>query len=150
MANRDLPPARGLYDPRFEHDACGVGFVVDMQGRKTRTLVDRALTALCNLNHRGAAGAEPDTGDGAGILVQMPDALYRAVLPFELPADGAYATGIAFIPKDDVEGIATKVEKVLADEGFSVLGWRDVPIGAEVPGASAREVMPAFKQVFVT
>ena len=73
MPNRDLPPAQGLYDPRFEHDSCGVGFVVDMQGRKSRTLIDQALSALCNLNHRGAAGAEPDTGDGAGILVQMPD-----------------------------------------------------------------------------
>ena len=150
MANRDLPPAQGLYDPRFEHDACGVGFVVDMQGRRSRALVDHALAALCNLNHRGAAGAEPDTGDGAGILVQMPDTLYRAVLPFELPAAGSYATGIAFIPKDDVEGTVTKVEKVLADEGFSVLGWRDVPVDADVPGVSAREVMPAFHQVFVT
>ena len=98
MVNRDLPPPQGLYDPRFEHDSCGVGFVVDMQGRKSRHLVDQALAALCNLNHRGAAGAEPDTGDGAGVLVQIPDTLYRAVVPFELPAAGEYATGIAFLP----------------------------------------------------
>src|SRR5688572_16540988 len=112
MVRRDLPEAQGLYDPRFEHDACGVGFVVDMKGRKSRALVDQALTALCNLNHRGAAGAEPDTGDGAGILVQMPDALYRAVVPFDLPQVGSYATGIAFIPTDDVTGTIDEVEKV--------------------------------------
>src|SRR5262245_22509977 len=85
MPNRDLPPAQGLYDPRFEHDSCGVGFVVDMRGRKSRQIIDLALGAVCNLNHRGAAGAEPDTGDGAGILVQLPDGLYRAVVPFDLP-----------------------------------------------------------------
>jgi glutamate synthase (NADPH/NADH) large chain len=149
MVNRDLPPAQGLYDPRFEHDSCGVGFVVDMKGRASRALVDRALAALCNLNHRGAAGAEPDTGDGAGILVQPPDRLYRAVLPFELPPAGAYATGIAFLPRDDADATVAAVEKILDDEGFTVLGWRDVPIAADVPGASARAVLPAFRQVFV-
>ena len=150
MPNRDLPPAQGLYDPRFEHDSCGVGFVVDMQGRKSRTLIDQALSALCNLNHRGAAGAEPDTGDGAGILVQVPDRLYRAVVPFELPPVGEYATGIAFLPSDDADAAAKGVDKVLADEGFTVIGWRELPVAADVPGASAREVLPAFRQVFAT
>jgi glutamate synthase (NADPH/NADH) large chain len=150
MVNRDLPPAQGLYDPRFEHDSCGVGFVVDMRGRKSRALVDRALHALCNLNHRGAAGAEPDTGDGAGVLVQLPDRLYREVVDFALPVAGEYASGIAFLPRDDPDAAATKVDKLFRDEGFTVLGWRDVPIEAGVPGASARAVLPAFRQVFVS
>ena len=144
FSNPDLPAAQGLYDPRFEHDSCGVGFVVDMQGRKSNAILTQALTAVCCLNHRGAAGAEADTGDGAGVTIQTPDTFYRAVVPFELPAAGAYATGIAFLPVDDVDGAVRAVEKVLIDEGFSVLGWRDVPVDADVPGKSAREVMPAF------
>jgi glutamate synthase (NADPH/NADH) large chain len=146
MPERELPP---LYDPRFEHDSCGVGFVVDMRGRKRHDIVEQALTAVCCLNHRGAAGAEPDTGDGAGILVQVPDALYRATVGFELPPAGAYATGIAFLPPDRVDAVGDDIGKVLADEGFEVLGWRDVPIDASQPGASARADMPAFGQVFV-
>ncbi len=146
MAERELPP---LYDPRFEHDACGVGFVVDMKGRKSHTIVDQALTAVCCLNHRGAAGAEPDTGDGAGILIQTPDRFYRETLGFELPAAGAYATGIAFLPPDTAQRTQDDVAKVLADEGFDVLGWREVPVDETQPGASARELMPHFAQVFV-
>ncbi|HVJ96655.1 MAG TPA: glutamate synthase central domain-containing protein, partial [Acidimicrobiia bacterium] len=146
LARRDLPP---LYDPRFEHDACGVGFVVDILGRASHDIVEQALTAVCCLNHRGAAGAEPDTGDGAGILIQTPDAFYRAVVDFDLPARGAYATGIAFLPPDQVAATKDAIGKVLADEGFAVLGWRTVPVNADTPGASAREVMPAFEQVFV-
>jgi glutamate synthase (NADPH/NADH) large chain len=149
MAYRGMPPAQGLYDPRFEHDACGVGFVVDMHGRATRQLIDQALSSLCNLNHRGAAGAEPDTGDGAGILIQMPDRFLRAVVPFALPPVGSYATGIAFLPADEPDSCAEEVDKVLRDEGFNVLGWREVPVDLSVPGASAREVAPAFRQVFV-
>ncbi len=146
MAERDLPP---LYDPRFEHDACGVGFVVDMKGRKSHAIVDQALSAVCNLNHRGAAGAEPDTGDGAGILIQMPDRFLRAVASIDLPPVGHYATGIAFLPTGATDAVADAVAKVFADEGFAVLGWREVPVVAEVPGASARAEMPAFRQVFV-
>ena len=108
-----------------------------------------ALASLCHLNHRGAAGAEPDTGDGAGILVQMPDAFYRAVLPFELPPVGSYATGIAFVPPETAAKTQDEIEKVLVDEGFTVLGWREIPIDPMVPGTSAREVMPTFRQVFV-
>ncbi len=147
--NPDLPRARGLYDPRFEHDSCGVGFVVDMKGRRSNAILTQALTAVCCLNHRGAAGAEPDTGDGAGVLIQTPDSFYRAVVPFDLPPAGAYATGIAFLPVDHVDAAARAVEKVMIDEGFEVLGWRDVPVDAAVPGKSAREVMPAFRQVFL-
>ncbi|HET9728173.1 MAG TPA: glutamate synthase large subunit [Acidimicrobiia bacterium] len=147
MADRELPP---LYDPRFEHDSCGVGFVVDMRGRKRHDIVEQALTAVCCLNHRGAAGAEPDTGDGAGMLVQTPDRYYRAVVPFELPPAGAYATGIAFLPADKLDETRDSVDKVLADEGFAVLGWRDVPVDAACPGKSARDQMPAFHQVFAS
>jgi glutamate synthase domain-containing protein 2/glutamate synthase domain-containing protein 1/glutamate synthase domain-containing protein 3 len=147
MIERELPP---LYDPRFEHDACGVGFVVDMKGRKSHDIVEQALTAVCCLNHRGAAGAEPDTGDGAGILVQTPDRYYREVVGFTLPPAGRYATGIAFLPVDRADQVRDEIDKVLADEGFEVLGWRPVPVDASQPGASARAVMPAFQQVFVT
>ncbi|HTK16175.1 MAG TPA: glutamate synthase large subunit [Acidimicrobiia bacterium] len=150
MRNRDLPEKQGLYDPRFEHDSCGVGFVVDMTGRKSNAILQQALTAVCCLNHRGAAGAEPDTGDGAGVTIQLPDAFFRAVVPFDLPPLGQYATGIAFLPTEDSDRVVRAVEKVLLDEGFSVLGWRDVPVDAGVPGKSAREVMPVFRQIFVS
>ncbi len=149
---RDLPEAHGLYDPRFEHDACGVGFVVDMQGRKSRKLVEQAFQSLCNLDHRGAAGAEVDTGDGAGVLIQVPDKFLRAVVDFDLPAVGAYATGMAFVPIDanacsaSIDGI----NKIFRDEGFDVLGWRDVPVDATVPGKTAADAMPAFRQVFIS
>ena len=93
------PPVRqGPYDPAFEHDACGVAFVVDLKGRRSHEMVQLGVSALCNLEHRGASGAEPDTGDGAGILIQVPDEFFRAVAGFELPEAGAYATGIAFLP----------------------------------------------------
>src|SRR4051812_47069107 len=143
------PRAQGLYDPRFEHDSCGVGFVVDMKGRKSNAILEQALTAVCCLNHRGAAGAESDTGVGAGVTIQTPDAFFRAIVPFELPRAGSYATGIAFLPVEDPDGAGRAVEKVMIEEGFDVLGWRDVPVDGDVPGKSAREVMPVFRQLFV-
>src|SRR5258708_31642121 len=96
-----LPPGpQGLYDPAFEHDSCGVSFVVDIKGRRSHSIVELGLTALCNLAHRGASGAEVNTGDGAGILIQVPDRFLRAVVDFDLPPAGAYATAIAFLPID--------------------------------------------------
>ena len=95
-----VPSARGLYDPRYESDSCGVAFVADLQGRASHTIVAHALTALHNLDHRGAAGAEPSSGDGAGITVQVPDAFLRDVSGMQLPPAGAYATGIVFLPVD--------------------------------------------------
>ncbi len=92
------PTPVGLYQPQFEHDACGVSFVVDMHGRRSHDLVQMGLDSLCHLEHRGASGAEVNTGDGAGILLQVPDRFYRAVVGFELPEAGAYATGIGFLP----------------------------------------------------
>ncbi len=95
----NLPAPQGLYDPAFEHDACGVAFVVDMHGRKTHEMVRRGLQSLCNLDHRGATNAEDNVGDGAGILTQIPDRLFREACGFDLPADGSYAVGIAFLPR---------------------------------------------------
>ncbi|HVU93192.1 MAG TPA: glutamate synthase central domain-containing protein, partial [Jatrophihabitans sp.] len=146
-----VPQAQGLYDPAFEHDACGVAFVADLGGRVSHRLVEQALTALHNLDHRGAAGAEPSSGDGAGITVQVPDAFLRAVAGFELPAAGAYAVGNAFLPDDDA-GAARAVElveAVAAEENLTVLGWRDLPTRTGDLGPTARSVMPRFRQLFV-
>src|SRR3954464_9850824 len=120
-----VPSAHGLYDPANDKDACGVAFVADARGRSSREIVAAGLTALHNLDHRGAAGAEPNSGDGAGILTQIPDALLRAEVDFELPPVGEYAVGIAFLPADDTER-AQRVEDVARlaeEEGLTVLGW---------------------------
>ena len=146
-----MPPAQGLYDPAFEHDACGVAFVVDMHGRRSHRLVEQAITALVHLDHRGASGAETNTGDGAGILIQVPDRFYRETVDFELPDSGRYATGIAFLPGDDAavsEGVEA-VDKIMASEGLDVLGWRDVPVVPTSLGSGARAAMPTFRQIFV-
>ena len=148
--NPDLPKAHGLYDPRFEHDACGVSFVANIKGVRSREIVTLGLTALTNMEHRGATGAEPDTGDGAGILIQVPDAFVRAVSGIQLPAAGAYATGIAFLPQAaaDADRAAATVDAITKEEGLRPLGWRDVPVNPDCLGASARAVMPTFRQFF--
>jgi glutamate synthase (NADPH/NADH) large chain len=145
------PAKQGMYDPRYEHDACGVGFVATLTGEASHDLVEQALTVLKNLEHRGATGSDPDTGDGAGILVQVPDAFLRAHVPFALPEPGAYAVGIAFLPPDPAEAdaAATRIEVMAAEEGLTVLGWREVPVAPQLLGSGAREVMPAFRQLFV-
>src|SRR5262245_4777780 len=146
-----LPPASGLYDPRFEHDACGVSFVVDVKGRVSRDIVDTALGALCNLDHRGASGAEVNTGDGAGMLVQVPDTFLRAVAGFELPPPGHYGVGLAFLPLDgtDAEKAMAHIEQIVDEEGLRVLGWRRVPVDDSMIGPTARSVIPSFSQLFV-
>ncbi|SDL11777.1 glutamate synthase (NADPH/NADH) large chain [Nonomuraea maritima] len=151
-AHLGLPEPQGLYHPANEHDACGVAMVADVAGRRDHGILVKALTALCNLDHRGAKGSEPDTGDGAGILTQIPDAFYRAIVPFALPAAGSYATGIAFLPADDETRAAAvrQVEQIAAEEGLAVLGWREVPVDRELPGPSARAAMPHFAQLFVS
>ena len=142
----------GLYNPAYEHDSCGVAMVVDMHGRRTRDIVEKAITALLNLEHRGAQGAEPHTGDGAGILIQVPDEFLRAVVDFDLPPEGSYATGIAFLPQSSKDAMAAcaAVEKIVEAEGLQVLGWRDVPTDESSLGALARDAMPTFRQVFIT
>ncbi|WP_280871884.1 glutamate synthase large subunit [Streptomyces sp. MJP52] len=144
------PAAQGLYDPRDEHDACGVGFVANLTGEASHTLVDQALTVLRNLEHRGATGSEPDSGDGAGILSQVPDAFLREVAGFELPEAGRYAVGIAFLPQDGADEAVARIDAIAAEENLTVLGWREVPVAPGLLGATARSTMPAFRQVFVT
>jgi glutamate synthase (NADPH) large chain len=146
-----VPGPQGLYDPANEHDACGVGMVADLAGRKTHDIVQKALTVLRNLDHRGAKGAEPDDGDGAGILTQIPDELFREVCDFTLPPAGAYAAGIAFLPTDDAERSATveTIAALAAEEGLTVLGWREMPYDADFCGPTARGVMPYFAQLFL-
>ncbi|WP_248582091.1 glutamate synthase large subunit [Nocardioides sp. InS609-2] len=147
-----FPAPQGLYDGRHEHDACGVAFVATLTGVASHDIVAKALTALRNLDHRGAAGAEVNSGDGAGILMQVPDAFLRAVVDFELPAHHSYAVGTAFIP-GDAETVAKtrqRIEEIAGEEGLAVLGWREVPVEPSILGATARGVMPAFVQLFVS
>ncbi|GAB2792895.1 glutamate synthase large subunit [Streptomyces daliensis] len=141
-----------MYDPRYEHDACGVGFVATLTGEASHDLVERALTVLRNLEHRGATGSDPDTGDGAGILLQVPDAFLRETVSFALPEAGSYAVGIAFLPNDETEAAAavSEIETLAAEEGLDVLGWRDVPVAPQLLGAGARETMPSLRQLFVS
>ena len=142
-----FPAAQGLYNPANEHDACGVAMVATLNKIATHDIVAQALTALRNLEHRGAAGAEPDSGDGAGILIRIPDAFYRAVTSFDLPAEGSYATGIAFIQQGfDPTSL---IQKLAKNENLVVIGWRDVPTNPSSVGSTARSVMPIFKQLFV-
>ncbi len=147
-------PAEGLYDPAFEHDACGVAFVATLTGEASHDIVQKALTALRNLDHRGAAGAEPNSGDGAGILMQIPDEFLREVAAdagFEIPGRGAYAVGTAFLPgdDDDVAKARRRIEELAEEEGLTVLGWRDVPVQPDTLGSTARSVMPSFSQLFL-
>jgi len=149
-----LPPAQGLYDPANEHDACGVGFVVNMHGRKSHQIVRQGLEVLENLTHRGACGCDPLTGDGAGILMQMPHEFFAAVTPqagITLPAPGDWAVGNVFLPpsEGDRETAEQFFEKVCREEGLEFLGWRNVPTDNRSIGGTAREVEPVVRQAFV-
>lgn len=146
-----FPPSQGLYDPRHEKDACGVAMVATLTGEASHDIVAKALTALRNLDHRGAAGAEVNSGDGAGILMQVPDAFLRDVVDFELPPARAYAVGTAFLPgdADAVAKTRQRIEEIADEEGLTVLGWRELPVDDATLGATARSVMPSFAQVFV-
>ncbi len=155
-----LSEPHGLYDPALEHDSCGVAAIVDIHGRASHRIVADAIVALRNLAHRGAAGADPDVGDGAGLLIQIPDRLLRAEAAFDLPTRDtagepgqAYATGIAFLPTDPALRARAKalVENVVTDEHLTLLGWRTVPTEpfASGLGQAARDAMPAFEQVFI-
>ncbi|HZP16003.1 MAG TPA: glutamate synthase subunit alpha, partial [Nocardioides sp.] len=145
------PTSQGLYDPANEKDACGVAFVATLTGVASHEIVEKGVAALVNLDHRGAAGAEANSGDGAGILVQVPDAFLREVVDFDLPAAGAYAVGTAFLPGDaaQVASAVEVIEKIAVDEGLTVLGWREVPVETETLGATALAAMPTFRQIFV-
>ena len=151
LQNGRIPAAQGLYDPRFEHDSCGVNFVCNLRGEASHEIVQMGIDALCTLQHRGAIGAEKNTGDGAGILMQIPDKLYRDSLPFDLPAKNQYATGIAFLPHDvkQAERALKQLEKLAEEEDLVIIGWREVPIEPSDIGMSAKEAMPYMKQIFV-
>src|SRR5215467_8170826 len=149
-----LPPKQGLYDPQFEHDACGVGFVVDIAGRKSNEIVRRSLQVLVNLQHRGAKGCEANTGDGAGILLQIPHDFLKAEckkLGFNLPTPGNYGVGMVCMPRDSHSQQWAKeiIEAAIVRAGQKLLGWRNVPTNNSPIGESAKAVEPAFKQVFI-
>ncbi|MDR1534070.1 MAG: glutamate synthase large subunit [Planctomycetota bacterium] len=140
----------GLYDPAFEHDACGVGFVCRLDGRESREVVRLGLSALCNLSHRGAAGADSDTGDGAGIIAGIPDAFFRRSVDFPLPEAGGYGVGMLFLPPgEEGKSLIASLERTAAAEGWRLLGWRTVPVRPEQLGRAAAAVRPDIRQVFV-
>jgi len=150
-ASGAYPPQQGMYNPRFEKDACGLAMVATLRGEAGHDIVALALEALRNLEHRGAVGSDAGTGDGAGILVQMPDRFFREVLPFELPPVGEYAAGIAFLPTDRMarEKQKRQIERIAAVENLHVLGWREVPVDETHLGRLAHEALPALEQLFV-
>ncbi|HZJ15214.1 MAG TPA: glutamate synthase large subunit [Chthoniobacteraceae bacterium] len=154
MKNQGQPGKQGLYDPQFEHDSCGVGFVVHMKGTKSHEIVQQALTILVNLDHRGACGCEANTGDGAGILMQVPDKFLRKVTSasgFVLPDAGRYGVGMVYTSPDAVVRAKSQArfEKIVAEEGSRVLGWRDVPVDNSMIGDTAKKSEPFMRQVFI-
>ena len=151
MLKNNLPAAQGLYDPAFEHDACGVAMVATLKDGPQHEIVQRALRALENMEHRGATGAEPDSGDGAGILIRIPDEFFRSVLDFKLPEFGKYVAGMAFIESGaDVKVIKDQIDKLAKEENLQILGWREVPMNPKSLGKTAVSVMPRFEQLFLT
>jgi glutamate synthase (NADPH) large chain len=150
-----FPPAQGLYDPRQERDACGIGFVCHVNGRKSHDIIEKGIQVLVNLTHRGACGCDPETGDGAGVLIQIPHKFFVrecARLGFTLPAAGEYGVGMTFLPVEPAarlqcEGI---VERIAREEGLTVLGWRDTPIDGSAIGRVARNSQPYIEQVFLS
>ena len=154
MRFSNVPPQQGLYHPAYEHESCGIGFVVDIRGRKSRKLIDDALSVLAHLNHRGARGAEPDTGDGAGVLLQIPHAALRLLARqsgIELPEAGAYGVGACFLPRDPAlrRRVMNLAAEVVAEYGQVLLGWRDVATEPAALGPTARELRPHFSQLYV-
>ncbi|MER7168912.1 glutamate synthase large subunit [Micromonospora sp. NPDC000207] len=151
LPQQPAPASAGLYDPAQEHDACGVAFVADLHGRRSHQVVAGGLGALCRLDHRGARGAEPNTGDGAGIMIQVPDAFLREVVDFPLPPAGEYVTGLVFLPDDDAAEAQARrvVDKYALVEGADLLGWRDVPTESGGLGETALAAMPRVRQVFL-
>ena len=149
-----FPERQGLYDPRNEHDACGIGFVANIKGRKSHEIIKQGLQVLVNLTHRGAVGADPKAGDGAGILIQIPDAFYReecAILGFKLPSQGEYGVGLVYLPRGKAarEKCQVIIEQTVITEGQTVLGWRDMPVDNSDLGESVLATEPVIRQIFV-
>ncbi|HVP08895.1 MAG TPA: glutamate synthase large subunit [Burkholderiales bacterium] len=154
MNSRFLPVAQGLYDPAYEHDGCGVGFVAHIKGKKSHAIVDQGLTILKNLNHRGAVGWDPKLSDGAGLLIQMPDRFLREEMAkrgLALPPAGQYGVGMVFLPRDPASRFACEyeIERAIKDEGQVLLGWRDVPVDNSDLAEPARQLEPVIRQVFI-
>jgi glutamate synthase (NADPH/NADH) large chain len=154
MAHPNLPDPQGLYDGDHEHDACGVGFIANIKGKKSHDIVDQGLTILRNLTHRGAVGADPKASDGAGILIQIPDTFFREEMAkqgVKLPQPGQYGIGMVFLPREPASRIACEyeIERAIKDEGQILLGWRDVPVDSEDLGESVKKVEPVIRQVFI-
>jgi glutamate synthase domain-containing protein 2/glutamate synthase domain-containing protein 1/glutamate synthase domain-containing protein 3 len=149
-----LPPAAGLYDPRNEHDACGIGFIVNIKGDRSHDIILKGIQILLNLTHRGACGCDPETGDGAGVLIQIPHEFYArecAMLGFTLPAPGEYGAGLVFLPVEPQQRLLCEgiVERIIREEGLDLLGWRDLPVDIEAIGRVARASQPYIEQVFI-
>ena len=148
-----FPKKQGLYDPAFEKDSCGVGFVMNMKGKKSHEIIFQGLEILKKLEHRGACGSDKLTGDGAGILIQLPDAFFQEQCPkigINIPEAGRYAAGNIFLPKgkDTKKGMEI-MERAVLTEGLELLGWRDLPVDNSTIGVNARSVEPVIKQIFV-
>ena len=149
-----LPVAQGLYSPQNERDACGLGFVVNIKGEQSHEIITKGIQILVNLTHRGACGCDPETGDGAGVLIQIPDKFFRrecGKLGFTLPPVGEYGVGMVFLPVErqqrlQCEGI---LERIAAEEGLVVLGWRDTPVDGNAIGRVARGSQPYIEQIFI-
>jgi len=149
-----LPPAQGLYNPAHEHDACGIGFVASVGGHKSHDIIRKGIQVLLNLAHRGACGCDPETGDGAGVLIQIPHKFFAREcdkLGFSLPKPGTYGVGMTFLPVEkhqrlQCEGI---LERIVREEGLTLLGWRDTPVYASAIGRVARASQPYIQQIFV-
>ncbi len=154
QSSAGFPPEQGLYDPRREHDSCGIGFVVNIKGRRSHQIVSQSLTILRNMSHRGGAGYERNSGDGAGILTQIPHRFFAEVCPesgIELGEAGSYGVGMVFLPRDPATraGVVGRIESCAAAEGLTCLGWRDVPVDISSLGSISRSVMPHISQLFV-
>src|SRR5438874_1482885 len=159
MSQRDrhiigYPPPQGLYDPAFEHDSCGVGFLCHMKGKESHQVVDQALEMLERMAHRGACGCEPDSGDGAGIMMKLPDKFLRREMGkkgIALPPFGQYGVAMVFLPKDMVSRrhCEAVVEKTIKDNGMTVIAWRDVPTDSKFVGGAAKRAEPKIRQVFI-
>jgi len=154
MAHPNLPEPQGLYDGDHEHDACGVGFIAHIKGKKSHDIIDQGLTILRNLTHRGAVGADPKASDGAGILIQIPDTFFREEMAkqgIKLPPPGQYGIGMVFLPREPASRIACEyeIERAIKDEGQTLIGWRDVPVDSEDLGESVKKVEPVIRQVFI-
>src|SRR5437762_6952063 len=154
MAHSGLPVKQGLYDPANEHDACGVGFIANIKGIRSHAIIEQGLQILRNLTHRGAVGADPLAGDGAGILIQIPDQFFRDEMAgrgIKLPPSGEYGVGMVFLPQEPASRLACEyeIERAVKDEGQVLLGWRDVPVDNSDLAQPAIQLEPVIRQVFI-